>query len=95
MKTKIKKDWEKLARMAVADLCWMLENFKPIRGTGLLYNSKTGKTRLWQDRILDTIRESGLYKIDRDLILAKQLPRREFQKWLSKNRPLPDSKTPP
>lgn len=80
-------DWEKIAKTACGGLVFALEHLKPISGMGTLYNSKTGKTRAWQDKLIETIQMIPGLKMDREAVFACQLPRKERNAWFKKNRP--------
>lgn len=78
-------DWKAIATALFHDVEFALGNLKCV-GSGILYNSKTGKTRHWKMRFADNLELVPGVKVDRDAMFAMDLPKKERLKFFAERK---------
>lgn len=80
-------NWKQIATEMLRDLEFALMNLRPRHGwTGALFNLETGECKGWRTRIMETMLLYPGITLDRELIEAQDLPRKEYRKWLAERR---------
>jgi hypothetical protein len=73
-------DWKEIVRVLGGDILFAITNFK-LQGMGQIYNSETGELRHWKESFADHLEMIPGWKIDREVMHANDLPKKERAKF--------------